>query len=169
LSLGLLTRGEPLFAVGGNNAAASLLLLVVASITFPRIVALPLNRNFTTRLGQVCATIVVGCILAPPLMMLRGVLILVGPVQIRGFVRARVLRFDSETVWKTLAWFGPPALLGALIYRFLVVTNQHFEWPHALLHIHAALLACGPLTALLCSMPASKWFGGQSYAAGPGT
>jgi hypothetical protein len=73
-------------------------------------------------------------------MLLRGLMIVVGPMQIRGLVHVRVLKFDYETIWKTLAWFGPPALLVAVICRFLAEANQHLAWSDVLLYVHVALL-----------------------------
>lgn len=142
----LLREGIPIVATEDFWRPRTLLCLVVMSLVLPKLRAIhsPLEFN---------STVLVGTLMAPALMWLRGMFFLLGAFGTKWIPReSRSINLDFEHVTSILRWYAPVALFGLVLdFGLRGVPIEHLGL--VLIHFHINLLIVSPVLALVLSCP----------------
>ena len=146
-SVFLISDGVQLFANDRPGLTAALLGAVLTSLLLPRALA---SRSLT----EFCATTLIGVLVSPSLMLLRGIAFLLGAFGSEWKPRgARGLAMDFDHVSRLVKLFYPLSLFG-LALEAVVLTGNASRGPEtALIQIHILLLIASPIVACLLSYP----------------
>jgi membrane glycosyltransferase len=145
-SVFLIRDGYPLIDATRSGPAGLLLLLVICSLVLPKILGSPAPAVFY-------GTVLAGCLMAPAVMLVQGILFLLGAFGSKWTIRgSRCCRMDSEHARGIVRLFAPVSLLGCLMWISLPGADLQGvgAW---LLRSHILLLVGSPLAALAFSWP----------------
>ncbi len=147
LSLFLIHSGTTLIAATHLWAAYLLVTLVLLALFLPKALAARSLAEFDT-------TAVVGALISPALMLLRGTVFLIAAFGSKWSPRgSRTPKLDFEHVGGILRWFCPVALLGIILQVFFLQDIAAGGFGLLLIRAHTILLIASPLLALIFSYP----------------
>jgi membrane glycosyltransferase len=150
LSVFLIYAGVTLITATHLWAAYLLLALVVIALFLPKVIAARSVAEFD-------GTAVVGALISPALMLLRGILFLIAAFGSKWSPRgSRTPNLDFEHAAGILRWFCPVALLGIILQFFFLQDTPAQGFGMFLIRAHTMLLIASPLLALILSCPLPK-------------